>query len=375
MEFSLDAYVDELRQLVDVDCGTYSLDGIEQVVSVLVEKYQAFGQWDIKRVDCGKAGTGLEIRNKPEREDIDVLLVGHLDTVFPVGTVAERPLTTDSENAYGPGVADMKGGILNILYVMRNLVASGTADKLSICICMNPDEEVGSMDSEEWLASVAKHARCALVAEPARADGSLVRARKGVAIYNFSFKGKAVHAGNEPENGRSAVVEMAHWVVELSKLNNFETGTTLNSGVVSGGTGTNVVAENAKLSLDVRFWDNSEYDALHAKLLAMTEKSFTPDIEVSMSRQAHKSAMMTTEQSQQMIDKLNNIADELNIQIGWLAVGGGSDGNLIAGLGVPTIDGFGPIGANYHSDKEYLLLSSVEERIKLMTRFVEQLAN
>ena len=169
MNFSLNEYLEELRPLIDVDCGTYTLDGIEFIASQFEAKFQALSGWSVERIDCGKAGVGLEIRNKPQAEQIDVMLVGHMDTVFPVGTAELRPMSLDQDKAYGPGVSDMKSGLLNIVYAMRNL-DQAVLDKLSICICMNPDEETGSLDSVEWIQSVAKQAKNVLVAEAARAE-------------------------------------------------------------------------------------------------------------------------------------------------------------------------------------------------------------
>ncbi len=177
MYFSLTEYLEELRPLINVDCDTYTTDGIESIASQIEAKFQTLYGWNVKRINCSSAGVGLEIRNKPESEHIDVMLIGHMDTVFPIGTAELRPMSVDTEKAYGPGVADMKSGLLNIVYAMRNLNQK-VLDKLSICICMNPDEEKGSLDSVDWIQSVARKAKHALVVEAARADGGLVKARK-----------------------------------------------------------------------------------------------------------------------------------------------------------------------------------------------------
>lgn len=143
MTFSLQGYLDELAPLVNVDCGTFQREGIEVVAALMAEKYQQMTGWHIKRVKCGEAGLGLEIRNQLTDPHIDVMLIGHMDTVFPQGTAAERPMHVEDGFAYGPGVSDMKSGLLNIVYAMRAL-PQAERDALSICVCMNPDEEVGS---------------------------------------------------------------------------------------------------------------------------------------------------------------------------------------------------------------------------------------
>jgi len=373
MNFSLNEYLEELRPLIDVDCGTYTLEGIECIASQFEAKFAQMTGWNIKRVDCGKAGVGLEIRNKPEADMIDVMLIGHMDTVFPVGTAAARPMTTDADKAYGPGVSDMKSGLLNIVYTMRNL-DQAVFDKLSICICMNPDEETGSLDSVDWIQSVAKNARNVLVAEAARADGGLVKARKGLAGYKLSFKGVAAHAGNDPENGRSAITEMANWILAINAMTNFSSGTTLNVGVVSGGAGANIVPEHAQAVVDVRFWNNDEYDEVDAKLKAMLETPFVDGVSIELEREAYKPSMVASEQTQALMSLVEESAAELDIAINWKEVGGGSDANNTAILGVPTLDGFGPIGAGFHSDQEYLQLDSIEPRIRMLMRVLEKIA-
>ncbi len=374
MNFSLNDYLEELRPLIDVDCGTYTLDGIEFIASQFEAKFQALSGWSVQRVDCGKAGVGLQIRNKPQAEQIDVMLVGHMDTVFPVGTAELRPMSLDQDKAYGPGVSDMKSGLLNIVYAIRNL-DQAVLDKLSICICMNPDEETGSLDSVEWIQSVAKQAKNVLVAEAARADGGLVKARKGMARYKLSFNGVAAHAGNEPEKGRSAITEMANWILAINGMTNFESGTTLNVGIVSGGAGANIVPEQAEAIIDIRFWNNAEYDEVDTKLNGMATTPFVDGVKIELEREAYKPSMVPSSATESLMALVEQSAQELAIDINWKEVGGGSDANNTAILGVPTLDGFGPIGAGFHSDQEYLLLESIEPRIKLLMLVIEKLAS
>lgn len=371
-DFSLENYLQELRPLIDVDCGTYTKDGIEVIATQMQQKYLNMG-WHVKRIDCGIAGTGLEVRNKPESSDIDVMLVGHMDTVFPEGTAAARPMTFDEKRAYGPGVSDMKSGLLNVVHALRNMDKE-TLDKLSICICMNPDEEIGSLHSESWLKSVAVNAKNVLVAEAARADGSLVKARKGMARYRLTFAGKAAHAGNEPQNGRSAITEMANWVLAINSLTNFESGTTLNVGIAKGGAGANIVPDSAEAVVDVRFWDNDEYADADAKIRALTETPFVEGVTITVEREAHKPSMVPTEKTEALMALVEESGKELGIDIKWQEVGGGSDANLTAVMGIPTLDGLGPAGAGFHSADEYLELDTIEPRIKLLMKVLTKIA-
>lgn len=372
MSFSLNNYLEELRPLINLDCGTLTVDGIDVVATLMAQKYLDLG-WNVKRIDCGIAGTGLEVRNKPQADHIDVMLIGHMDTVFPVGTAAARPMTHDDERAYGPGVSDMKSGLLSVVYALRDLDPTAL-DALSICVCMNPDEEIGSLHSETWLKSVAINAKHVLVAEAARADGSLVKARKGMARYRLSFHGKAAHAGNEPQNGRSAITEMAHWILAINAMTDFESGTTLNAGVVSGGAGANIVPDFAEVVVDVRFWDNDEYAAVDAQIRTLTETPFIDAVTITVEREAHKPSMVPSPQTEVLMAQVEAVGKELGIDITWQAVGGGSDANLTAVLGIPTLDGLGPIGAGFHSEDEWLDLASIEPRIRLLQQVLVKIA-
>ena len=372
MSFSVEGYLDELRPLINVDCGTFTLDGIEQVADIMSAKYQQMG-WSVEKVALDRAGCGVIARNKPEAAHIDVMLIGHMDTVFPVGTAAERPMSEDDVNVYGPGVSDMKAGLLNVVYAMRGLNQT-VLDKLSIAVCMNPDEETGSNYSAEWLKNVAKNAKTVLVAEPARANGSLVKARKGIAGYDIEFIGKAAHAGNEPEKGRSAIHEMAHWITTLSAMTNFETGTTFNFGIVSGGTAGNVVAENAKADLDIRFWSNEDYTAVEAKLAAMAEQPSIDGVQVVLKRNAYKPAMTPSAKTEELMVLVEKCGKDVGINVEWMAVGGGSDGNTTALVCDAVLDGFGPIGGGLHTNDEYLVKDSIEPRIKLLQQVITKLA-
>ena len=373
MSFSLNNYLEELRPLINIDCGTLTVDGIDVVATIMAQKYLDLG-WNVKRIDCGIAGTGLEVRNKPQADHIDVMLIGHMDTVFPVGTAAARPMTHDNERAYGPGVSDMKSGLLSMVYALRDL-DSTALDALSICVCMNPDEEIGSLHSEAWLKSIAINAKHVLVAEAARADGSLVKARKGMARYRLSFHGKAAHAGNEPQNGRSAITEMAHWILAINTMTDFESGTTLNAGVVSGGAGANIVPDFAEVVVDVRFWDNDEYAAADTQIRTLTETPFVDGVTITVEREAHKPSMVPSPQTEVLMAQVEVVGKELGIDITWQAVGGGSDANLTAVLGIPTLDGLGPIGAGFHSEDEWLDLASIEPRIRLLQHVLVKIAN
>ncbi|MFY9997414.1 MAG: M20 family metallopeptidase [Leclercia sp.] len=369
---NLEHYIDELKTLVNVDCGTKTLDGVATVAGIMQLFWQAEG-WHTEQIDLGdKVGPGVLVTNKPQAEQFDVLLVGHLDTVFAPGTVAQRPLTQDETRLYGPGVSDMKSGLLNILWAMRGLDAADNA-RLSIAVAMNPDEETGSVYSHEWIGELAKRSRCVLVCEAARADGSLVKARKGMAGYQLAFSGVAAHAGNDPEKGRSAIVALAHSILAINGLADLARGTTLNVGVINGGSAGNVVADSASAELDVRFWENDEYDRVHQQLQALCAQGFLEGVTTSIVRVNHKPAMAASDETRALMQLVEKAGSEEGIAITWQAVGGGSDANHTAALGIPTLDGFGPTGAGFHSPAEWLEIASIEQRIRLLKRVVSML--
>ncbi|WP_058912757.1 M20 family metallopeptidase [Entomohabitans teleogrylli] len=365
----LQQYIKELSLLVNEDCGTRTPAGVAKIAAILDELWRDAG-WHTRTVNLGEeVGPGLLVTNKPDAERFDVLLVGHMDTVFPPGTVAQRPLTHDEQRLYGPGASDMKSGLLNILWAMRDMPPEELA-RLSIAIAMNPDEETGSVHSREWIGQLAQRASVALVCEAARVDGSLVKARKGMAHYRLTFSGVAAHAGNEPEKGRSAITALANAVLAVNALADTRQGTTLNVGVISGGDAPNVVAAHACADLDVRFWNNEEHTRVDAALRALCEKGYLDGVTTHLSCMSHTPAMTPGAGTEELMALVERAGEREAINITWQAVGGGSDANHIATLGIPTIDGLGPIGGGFHSPAEYLEIASIEPRIRLLRRIV-----
>lgn len=368
----LEKYFAELALLVNVDCGTCTPAGVARVAETVSDLWRTEG-WQVQSIDLGKeVGPGVLVTNKPHASHFDVLLVGHLDTVFPPGTVAERPMSRSATRVMGPGVSDMKSGLLNILWAIRGLDDKHKS-RLSIAVAMNPDEETGSEHSHQWLSDLALRSKTVLVCEAARADGSLVKARKGVAGYRLTFSGKATHAGNEPEKGRSAITALANAILANNALSDMTLGTSLNVGVVHGGDAANVVPAYAEVELDVRFWQNEEYQRVSEQLKALCEKGFLDGVTTTLTRTTYKPAMAAGAGTRALMQLVEQAGREEGVAISWQAVGGGSDANLTSSLGIPTLDGFGPVGAGFHGPDEYLEIASVEPRIRLLRRVIASL--
>lgn len=368
----LNNYIDELRLLVNTDSGTSTITGVAKVAGTMRDKFRDMG-WHAELVDFDSSvGPGVIATNKPESKQFDVLLVGHLDTVFPEGTAAARPFSVEGDIARGPGIADMKAGLLSIVYALRTLDKS-TLETLAICVVMSPDEEIGSPHSHEWIGDCAKRSKCVLDFEPARSDGSLVKGRKGVCGYQIDFVGVAAHAGNDPQGGRSAVIEMAHWIHALATLNDYSAGTTLNTGRVAGGTARNVVPDRACAKVDIRFWRMSEFERIEQALFEMQKRPFTPGVTVNLTRQSFRPAMEVSEKTEALMRIVEDAGKAMDLPVEWKVVGGGSDASNTASLGVPSLDGFGPIGGNFHGDGEFMRLDSVIPRIRLVKNVLQRL--
>lgn len=368
---NFEKYLEELEYLVNIDSGSKHPEGTEKIASFFSDKYKKLG-WKVEKIDLSdEVGPVLKIVNKEKGEPYDVLLLGHMDTVFPVGEAKKWPFKIEGNKAFGPGVNDMKNSLLAMYYSLEQLQKEDKLRESSVCILLNSDEEISSRYSNTLIRQVARQSSCVFVLEPARADGSMVNERKGVGRYFLDFKGKAVHAGVEPEKGISAIEEMGRWIVELHKMTDFEVGTTVNVGVVSGGTGANVVAEKASAEVDLRFKNVQEAERIDSIIREMQKNPFVKGVEVEIRGGVTRPPMNPSQATIQLCEKISKIADELKIETRWIATGGGSDGSLTAAEGVTTVDAIGPVGGGSHGTGEYILLDSIEPRMQLLIRSLE----
>jgi len=370
------SYLADLRALVNLDCGTYIPSGVNRVADLMQERFAARG-WSTERfphqpqADEPLLGDVLvATRRGAHEEGGRILLVGHMDTVFPEGTAAERPFRIDGSIAYGPGVSDMKGGLLGGLYAMSVLQDAGFAAFGSVTYVCNPDEEIGSPYSGPLILERAKGVDACFVLEGARENGDIVSARKGVMDFRIVVRGRAAHAGVEPERGRSAALQAAHTIVALHDLNGKWPGVTVNVGVVQGGTRPNVVAERCELHVDLRAPTRASFEEAVEALQMVATLHVVPDTEVAVTPMSGFPPMEKTEATARLVDRAKSIAGELGFEVHDAATGGASDANPVAGLGIPTLDGLGPIGGADHSPGEWLDLDSVVPRISLLAGLI-----
>lgn len=292
-----------------------------------------------------------------------ILLIGHLDTVWDLETLARMPVTIDGDVARGPGIFDMKGGILIALYALR-LLCEQNFHHHNITLLLNSDEETGSFTSREIIEQEAAHAACALILEPAGPNRSLKTRRRGVGRYEIIASGRAAHAGVEPEKGINAIEEIAHQILEIQSWNLLGKGISVNADVVHGGTRTNVIAERAVLDVDVRCDTPEDMEWIEQKFAGLCPKH--PGVKLQVTGGIERPPLVRSRKVLGLYEEAKAIGLEFGYQVSEYETGGGSDGNFTAAMGVATLDGLGPEGAGAHASHEHILISSLPLRTNLL---------
>ena len=372
LEPRLPEFLEQLHLLVNIDCGTFSKPGVDEVGRRFCQMLSETG-CEIQTVPLSEYGDCIQAIWRG-RGRLRLLLSGHLDTVYPDGTSAERPPRQEGNRLLGPGVIDMKSGLLCGLHAMKALLANGFDDFAEINYFLNSDEEVDSPRSKQIYQPIASQVNAALVLEGARANGDIVSARKGCANYTLTVHGRQAHAGVEIEKGANAVVELARCIMDLTSLNKPASGTTLNVGVIKGGTRSNVVPDYASAEIDARFITLSAGEQLDQAVHRALDHVTVPGTRIKLSGGIQKAPMEKSAGTVLLVDLANEVAGELGITFKDVLTGGTSDGNFIGGYGVPTLDGLGPIGGLDHSPLEYLELDSILPRTALLAGLIARIA-
>jgi glutamate carboxypeptidase len=294
------------------------------------------------------------------------LLIGHLDTVFDDGTAVERPFSTADGRAYGPGVNDMKAGLLTGLYALRALQSIGPLPFAKVTYLANPDEEIGSPVSTPVIRETAEGVDVCFVLESARSNGDIVSARKGIADFIVRTEGRAAHAGVEPEKGRSAILELAHKTLALTALNGRWPGVTVNVGTVRGGSRPNVIAEHCEIEVDLRAPTRSDMEAAEAEIMAIGMSNTVPDVVTTVTRRHLWWPMEKGNATTALALSAESLGARLGFELHDASTGGASDANTTSGMGVPTLDGLGPVGGDDHAPGEYTEIDSIVPRTVLL---------
>jgi glutamate carboxypeptidase len=369
VEAGLPAFLADLERLCSIDCGSYSPRGVNEVATWVAADLERLGASVERRPDPnGKFGdTVIGTFEGTAGAGPRLLLVGHMDTVFSDGTVAQRPFRIDDGIARAPGVSDMKAGLLAGLRAIAALRALPDAWPFErLVFIANPDEEIGSLSSTPHIAEAAKSTDACFVLECARANGDFVSARKGMADLRLTINGRAAHAGVEPEKGRSAIVAGAALVQGIHELNGRWPTVTANTGVFKAGARPNIVCDQAELQVDVRALRREAQDVAVAAVRALAAAPAVPDVTVDVDVMHTWRPMEKLERSGRLADQVIALAARLGFETKDSATGGASDANTTSGLGVPSIDGLGPVGGMDHSPEEYLEVDSIVPRTALI---------
>ncbi len=308
---------------------------------------------------------------RPEHPEGTILLLSHLDTVWPANTADRNPFRIDGDKIYGPGVLDMKASLALTLKIHGFLAAGVMRPRRAVRFLYTTDEEIGSYESREIIEEFATQSDIVLVPEPALPDGGLKTSRKGSGMYRLEVRGRAAHAGLEPEKGINAIEEIALQIDEIKRLEDREKGTTVNFTLIEGGTACNMVPDYASASIDVRFRDEGEGKRIDSAL--RLPQPVTAGARVDVVGSIDRPPMCRTEKTRAVFASARTIARDLGIDLWEGEAGGGSDGNFTAALGVPTLDGLGVEGNGAHTWDEHILRSSLAPRLALLARLIERL--
>jgi glutamate carboxypeptidase len=356
-----------LKTLVETESPSYDKAAVDRVGAIVAQEARGLGA-QVEILPNADTGDHVLARFPSPNGGAEkpILLLCHMDTVFPLGTLSRMPYREADGKIFGPGVLDMKSGIVISLAAIEQAQESGLSRPVTL-LCTS-DEEIGSGTSRAWIESLAKESALVLVLESAMPDGSLKTWRKGVGDFTVRVRGRAAHAGGAHEQGRNAIEEMAHQVIAIQKLTDYGRQTTLNVGVIRGGTVSNVVPDDAEIVVDVRVRQPGEWERLENEMTNLKPVLDGTSIEVSGSM--NRPPMPFDDRMKATFEKAKSIAMRVGIDLKASGTGGGSDANFVAPLGIPVLDGLGAVGQGPHSEREYMLVDSLLERRQLVSHLL-----
>lgn len=358
-------FLDLLERFVAVESPTHDKAACDRMADLLEATLAADG-WAVAREPRDEVGDVLVARLDGDGRDRGTLVLAHYDTVWPLGTLERMPYRVDAatDRAYGPGSVDMKGGVAATLLAARLLAAAGARPAGRVTLLLTSDEETGSAHSRERIEAEARAHDRVLVPEAARDDGALKVGRKGVGDYHLRFHGVPAHAGNHPDDGASALVELAHAALFLRTLDDREAATTVHPTVARAGSTTNVIAESGRLDVDVRVLRLDEADRVDAAIRAWEPRD--PRVRVEVTGGLNRPPMEPTPANLGLFERARAVAAAWGLPLEGAVVGGGSDGNFTSALGVPTLDGLGGCGGGAHARNEHVRVGDTVDRAALI---------
>ncbi len=364
-----DRIIETIRHLVELESPSDEKASVDRLGSMLAGRFEGLGG-HAKLHRTVDFGDHLQVDFAGKRRTKPLLLLGHLDTVYPLGTLKSMPFRLSDGRLWGPGSFDMKSGIAFLLHAIEAL-RSWYGDELPrpLTVLLVSDEEVGSETSRHIIESLARKSAAALVLEPSFGPrGAVKTARKGVGEYGLQVKGTAAHSGLDFEKGESAIIELAKQIIAVSQLTDLRRGITLNVGTIQGGTRSNVIPAEARALLDARVARSKDFTALDRKLRAL--KPFNRKCKLEITGGIQRPAMERSPAAVALFKKASKIANQLGWKLEEATVGGASDGNFTAALGVPTLDGLGAVGEGAHASHESILISELPRRTALVAELM-----
>jgi len=365
-----------LETLVNQESGTYNKQGVDRVGETLTKWFSDLGYVITEDVQQDR-GNNL-IGYYKGAKDAKIIVLAHMDTVFKEGTVNVRPFSKDEQYAYGPGVFDMKASIVVLYEALVELKNEQQEELLeNVAILFNSDEEVGSIHSRAWIEEHAREKSFALILEPTRDKQRVCNARKGGGKYYLHLYGKASHAGMAHRHGESAVEELALLIPRLHVLTDYDEGVTVNVGLIEGGTSVNTIAPYAYAGIDLRMETIEQAEQFDKLIRAQIAKRANSEITYELESRSgiSRPPFVPDEGSEQLLRYVQEVGKNMGWDIEAEKTGGGSDGNLTSYIGIPTIDGLGPVGGNAHQEDEYVDISSLEERKEFLKALLLRLTD
>ncbi|MBI5262903.1 MAG: M20 family metallopeptidase [Bradyrhizobium sp.] len=368
--FDTATILDGIRRWVEIETPTEAPEQVNKLVSLVAEGYRELPV-SVERIP-GTNGCGdhLAVRSAWGQDQPGILVLSHLDTVHPLGFIERLPFRVEGDSAFGPGIYDMKGGGYVAYHAFREICGPTGRAPLGITHLFTSDEEIGSPTSRALIEAEGRKAKYVLVTEPARDGGKIVTGRKGVGRFDVVIKGVPAHAGLRPEDGRSAVRELANVILTLEAMNDLERGVTVNVGVVRGGTRPNVTPEEAYAEVDLRVPTIADADEFVARILGLASR--TEGVSVKVVGELNRPPYEKNKAGSALFEHARNLAAELGFDLLDTYTGGGSDGNFTAAR-TATLDGLGVDGQGAHTHYEQLYVSSIEPRARLLYRLYQTL--
>jgi glutamate carboxypeptidase len=363
--------IELLKTIVETESPSNDRSAVDRVGAIVAEESRRLGA-QVEVIRNQDTGDHILVRFLPNLQSVTlnlqpILLLCHMDTVFPLGTLSHMPYREADGKIFGPGTLDMKAGIVIALAAVESAQRSGL--KRPVTLFCTSDEEIGSQTSRGYIERLAGESALVLVLESALVDGSLKTWRKGVGEFFVKTKGRAAHAGGEHQMGRNAIEEMAHQIIVIQKLTDYSKQTTVNVGVIRGGTVTNVVPEECTIKVDVRIQQPAEWERLESEMKSL--KPVLDGTSIDVTGRLNRPPMPFDETMKATFEKAKSIASMIGVELKSGGSGGGSDANFIAPLGIPVLDGLGAAGEGLHSEREYIFADSLEQRVKLVSALLQ----